>query len=160
MKCICRDAFSGCASIDSLVLPDSVSELGTYAFTNCVGLKEIKIGKGLSKLSRGVFRGCSRIHELVVPENILLIEEGAFCKCTNLERVYMETGIQRIKNHAFYGCHKLAEIHLPASILSLDKAVFADCPVVHIKVVPNSLADKYLQRYAIDLNKQVCIEYD
>ena len=160
LKCICRDAFSGCASIDSLVLPDSVSELGTYAFINCVGLKEIKIGKGLSKLSRGVFRGCSRIHELVVPENILLIEEDAFCKCTNLERVYMETGIQRIKNHAFYGCHKLAEIHLPASILSLDKAVFADCPVVHIKVVPDSLADKYLQRYAVDLNKQVCIEYD
>ena len=83
-----------------------------------------------------------------------------FRSCTNLERVYMETGIQRIKNHAFYGCHKLAEIHLPASILSLDKAVFADCPVVHIKVVPDSLADKYLQRYAVDLNKQVCIEYD
>ena len=160
LKCICRDAFSRCASIDSLVLPDSVSELGTYAFLYCVGLKEIKIGKGLSKLSRGVFRGCSRIHELVVPKNILLIEEDAFCKCTNLERVYMETGIQRIKNHAFYGCHKLAEIHLPASILSLDKAVFADCPVVHIKVVPDSLADKYLQRYAVDLNKQVCIEYD
>ena len=160
LKCICRDAFSRCASIDSLVLPDSVSELGTYAFLYCVGLKEIKIGKGLSKLSRGVFRGCSRIHELVVPENILLIEEDAFCKCTNLERVYMETGIQRIKNHAFYSCHKLAEIHLPASILSLDKAVFADCPVVHIKVVPDSLADKYLQRYAVDLNKQVCIEYD
>lgn len=160
LKCICRDAFSRCASIDSLVLPDSVSELGTYAFLYCVGLKEIKIGKGLSKLSRGVFRGCSKIHELVVPKNILLIEEDAFCKCTNLERVYMETGIQSIKNHAFYGCHNLAEIHLPASILSLDKAVFADCPVVHIKVVPDSLADKYLQRYAVDLNKQVCIEYD
>lgn len=160
LKYIYRDAFSGCSSIDSLVIPDSVSELGTYAFVNCVGLKEIKIGKGLSKLSRGVFRGCSRIHELVIPKNILLIEEDAFSKCRNLERVYMETGIQRIKNHAFYGCHKLAEIHLPESILSLDKAVFAACPVVHIKVVPDSLADKYLQRYAVDLNKQVCIEYD
>ena len=160
LKCICRDAFAGCASIDSLVIPDSVSELGTYAFANCAGLKEIKIGKGLLKLSRGVFRFCSGIHEFVVPENILLIEEDAFFKCKGLERVYMETGIQRIKNHAFYGCHKLAEIYLPASILSLDKAVFADCPVVHIKVVPDSLADKYLQRYAVDLNKQVCIEYD
>ena len=50
LKYIYRDAFSGCSSIDSLVIPDSVSELGTYAFVHCVGLKEIKIGKGLSKL--------------------------------------------------------------------------------------------------------------
>ena len=38
---ICDDAFMGCISLKSIVLPDSLTSIGYYAFSDCSSLQSI-----------------------------------------------------------------------------------------------------------------------
>lgn len=44
-------AFYGCSSLTKLELPDSLTHLSAQAFTGCTALKELHVGSGLSELS-------------------------------------------------------------------------------------------------------------
>jgi hypothetical protein len=44
-----------CKGIRELVLPDSVTEISSYAFRDCIGLRKIVLPKGLKTLRHEVF---------------------------------------------------------------------------------------------------------
>ena len=44
-----------CKGIRELVLPDSVTEISSYAFRDCTGLRKIALPKGLNTFRHGVF---------------------------------------------------------------------------------------------------------
>lgn len=53
---IAGKAFLG-TQIKSLVIPDTVKYIGTYAFANCRDITEITLGSGLEEISRFAFNG-------------------------------------------------------------------------------------------------------
>ena len=69
---ICENAFFFCV-IESLVLPQSLEELGDSAFFKCTSLLHVELPTGIRKLGKWVFHGCSRLKTLTIrhdPEEI------------------------------------------------------------------------------------------
>lgn len=50
--------FSGCTSLTSITIPDTVTLIGGYAFKGCSSLVEVTLGTGLATLNAEVFDNC------------------------------------------------------------------------------------------------------
>lgn len=63
-----------------ITLPNTVYEIGEYAFKNCAGLKSVEIPNSLELgiISEGMFYGCTSLETIKLPDNIQKIENLAF----------------------------------------------------------------------------------
>ena len=70
MTVIEGDAFKGCTGLTSIVIPDSVEEIGWNAFGGCTGLTSIVIGKMVKYFRGDAFAGCDNLQSIC-----LLVED-------------------------------------------------------------------------------------
>ena len=78
---IVDEAFSGCTSLSSITIPDSVTSVGTYSFFGCSSLTSIDFGKGLKTIGNAVFYYCSSLTYIVIPDSVEKIGPNAFYTC-------------------------------------------------------------------------------
>lgn len=50
-----RQAFEGCSKLTKLTIPDAVTTIGDYAFQKCTGLTEVTIGKKVASIGTYAF---------------------------------------------------------------------------------------------------------
>ena len=96
----------GSVSGDTFTVPDSVKEIGSYAFANVRGLKEVILGASVSKIGEGAFEGSS-------VQTVDLSRAGA---------------LTEISSRAFYGS-AIGGVSLPASVTKLGDYVFANSAI-------------------------------
>lgn len=71
-------AFAGCGDLETLILPKhGGSYVGSFAFLNCVSLRELEIPEGITEIREHVFAG-SGIAYLKMPSTIASVGLGAF----------------------------------------------------------------------------------
>lgn len=80
-----------------VVIPDTVTEIGDYAFVNN-----------------------SEITELEIPGSVKRIGSYAFANCVNLRSVKIENGVKELGNTCFVGLTALEELKLPGSVDVVD----------------------------------------
>ena len=56
-------AFSN-SNITSIIIPDSVTSIGSYAFYNCYSLTSITIPEGVTSIGNGAYSGCNALAEV------------------------------------------------------------------------------------------------
>ena len=61
------DAFSGCKGLTSIVIPDSVTSIGSDAFSGCKGLTSITIPDSVTSIGNSAFSGCSSLESITIP---------------------------------------------------------------------------------------------
>ena len=86
-----RQAFENCASIEEIVLPDSLSVLGYRAFGFCDKLKKVTLPSSLTSIPASAFAFCSALTDIVIPESVTVIGGGAFEGCSSLTAVQIES---------------------------------------------------------------------
>ena len=64
--------------VTSVVLPDTVREIGQYAFTNCSSLAEINLPEGLRSIGISAFSGCEALRSVRIPSTTSEIGFSAF----------------------------------------------------------------------------------
>ena len=82
------------------VIPNDVTEIGNYAFTNCTGLTTVNFPKGLKTIGRYAFCGCEGLTSLVIPDNVTIIGGSAFRECYGLRYLTLGSSVSRIDNGA------------------------------------------------------------
>lgn len=103
-------------SFDSIAIPSTVTEIGTYAFYLCKNLKYISLSKNLAKINGDTFQGCSSLQSIVLPSKVTSID-----------------------GQAFYGCSSLKELRIPPMVETIGNEAFKDCPIKDVYVyVANS----------------------
>ncbi len=110
-----HDAFSECASLTEVVIPDSVTRIDICAFSGCTGLTEVLIGSGVTRIGVGAFCGCTGLTEVVIPDSVATIGDGAFFGCAGLTEVVIPESVTRIVRGAFTYCTSLTNIAVAAA---------------------------------------------
>ncbi|MGX8712414.1 MAG: leucine-rich repeat protein [bacterium] len=75
--------------LTSVVIPNSVSCIGRYAFSGCTGLTSATIAEGVDTIGDYAFRYCSGLSSIVIPSSVTYLGSGAFDGCNNLDTVEM-----------------------------------------------------------------------
>lgn len=102
-------SFYGCSSLETLIIPDSISDDGILqsAFLNCSALNSINIPDAVTIIYEWTFSNCTSLNQLTLSENITSIKRGAFENCTSLEKINIYEKCTEIADNAFDGCDKL-----------------------------------------------------
>ena len=133
------DAFSGCKSLKSIVIPEGVASIGDDVFYGCESLKSIVIPEGVESIGYGAFYGCESLESIVIPEGVKSIGDGAFNFCESLESIVIPEGVESIGYGAFYGCESLESMVIPEGVESIGKSAFYGCKSLKSIVIPEGV---------------------
>ena len=144
-------AFSGCASLTEIKLPQGVREIGSNAFDNCSALKTITLPTELETL-RATFSGCSALTEiLVAPGNknfrsvdgVLFSVDGRRLIYYPLGKAATEyavpDGTESVASSAFRDCASLTAVSLPASVREMGGEAFFGCVALRSVALPDGV---------------------
>lgn len=150
-----RDSYAGnltiyeCAfeqsKINTLILPEGCSSIGTMAFSSCTNLTTLVLPNSLENLGYHAFNRCSGLTEVIIPKNVTNVEysnkeylgkSGPFAECTNLKsltinsketfkwegqslsslkEVILGENVELLSEHAFYGVTGIEDIYCYAT---------------------------------------------
>ena len=122
-----NSAFYGCTSLQSINIPESVTTIGNSAFACCESLTSIVIPEGVTSICDGAFYGCKNLRSIKIPESVTYIGVAAFYGCTNLQSINIPEGVTSIGDWAFKGCTSLTSINIPESVTTIGNHTFQHC---------------------------------
>lgn len=106
---------------DTRTVPDYVTSINDYAFSNCKFIKEIIIPDSVQRIGMGAFSNCEGMQTIKLPKNLKKVESYLFVGCTSLVSVEIPEGVTSMGGNVFEGCKALKEIHLPNSVTELNE---------------------------------------
>ena len=134
-------AFSGCRSLTDIVIPDSVTNIGDCAFWDCRSLTDIVIPNSVTSIGDNAFEYCFSLSNLVIPDGVTSIGKWAFEDCSSLSSVVIPDSVTSIGNHAFAYCESLTDIVIPDSVTSIGDNAFRHCSSLSSVVIPESVVN-------------------
>lgn len=103
----------------SLIICDSVTEIGENAFNGCSYINKLKLSTKLKTISNRAFYGCSGLSEnLVIPDSVESIGTEAFKECTGFNgTLTLGNGLKTIGAEAFAYCKRFqGGLTVPVSV--------------------------------------------
>ena len=121
-------AFECCPSLTAITIPDSVTSIGNFAFSFCDSLASVIIPNSVVNIGKGTFRCCESLTTINIPDSVTNIRWIAFNGCSSLSSITIPNGVTTIEENAFEYCESLTSITIPASVTNIDLCVFFNCP--------------------------------
>ena len=113
-----KKAFFG-ASLESVIIPNTVTTIGARAFASCWSLTSVTI-----------------------PSSVTTIHESAFYDCRELNRLTLNVGLTTIGDDAFASCWRLTSVTIPSTVDFMG-AVFRNCySLTSVTINSNAVASK------------------
>ena len=125
--------------VKALVIPNSVTSIGDYAFWYCSGLTDVTIPNSVTSIGNRAFQGCSGLTEVTIPNSVTSIGDYAFRTCSGLTQVTIGSSVTSIGKNAFDGCSGLTEVTIPNSVTSIGDYAFWYCSGLTEVTIPNSV---------------------
>jgi len=132
-------AFSGCSSLTSVNIPNSVIKINQDAFRNCTGLTSITIGNGVTSIGFQAFEGCSGLTSITIPESVTSIGGRAFAYCTGFNSFTIGSGVKKIGYYAFHGCTGLTSMTISESVTEIEHDAFIGCSSLTSIFIPKNV---------------------
>ena len=111
-----------------VVIPDVVTEIGNYVFTNLTTLVRVTITANVKAIGYYAFARCTGLEGIAIPGNVKTIGHNAFHGCTALESVTFGEGVESIGEDAFYNTPSLTSpvdgLYIPDSVTNIGFTAF------------------------------------
>lgn len=148
---VAENAFSGCTSMKTLRIPDSVKRVGKGALSGCTSLESIVLpfvgasADTTDESNRGMVylfahpSGSSwtkdyGLKQVTVTDVATYIPRGAFEGMTSLQYVNLGENITAIGASAFSSCSNLVSVTLPEKCVKIGSYAFENCKRTTITV--------------------------
>ena len=99
------------SGVDSIIIPIQVKTIGSLVFEYCTNLSYVEMGNQVKKINNGAFKNCSKLTSVNLPDSLTTIAEMAFY-ATGLESVAFPPRLVRVEEKAFGSCKNLTEVHV------------------------------------------------
>ncbi len=147
----------GCNSLETIVLPDNLREIGIDAFYG-TPFRTIVIPETVKYLpEEGLFYGCSRLEEVTLPSSVTEYSKDMFAGCTSLQSIKGVGKITKYCEGCFAGCDAKWVYLDPEA--EYEARVFAEMDVESItfpagfKTVPERLFEECEKLSSLDLGE-------
>ena len=141
----------GYGNITSVIIPDSVTRINSYAFRGFKNLTEINIPDSVISIGDLVFAGCTNLTVINIGKSLNSIGNGAFSGCTNLTAINVDIANTSYSSQdgVFYNKNKTTLIQypqgktgaftIPDSVTAIGNSAFADCTKLTGVTIPDSV---------------------
>jgi uncharacterized repeat protein (TIGR02543 family) len=122
-------AFMGATGLTSITIPNSVIAIGDSAFLNATNLTSVLFedGSSLSLIQPYTFAGTANLSSIEIPNSVTSIGENAFVNATALVSVTFSDGTPKlttIESSAFQGATNLVTFEIPNSVTQIGSYAF------------------------------------
>lgn len=125
--------------IKSVVIPDSVIEIGERAFYTCLQLEEVTMGNGVKKIGQEAFAGCFKMKTIHLSDSLQEIGLRAFNFCESLEALELPSSLRNIEMEAFGNCISLKSLNIPDGVQAIPPGTFDRCSSMEELYIPSSV---------------------
>lgn len=150
--CYAKHLYINGEKITKLNFPDSINEIGDYAFVGCEDIISITIPVFVKRIGKEAFKSCIKVTEINVESSNTdyIAEDGVLFNKDKTELICFpagKTGSYNIPNSvtniwakAFYNSG-LTSVIIPKSVKSIGNYAFAYCNNLKIVDIPNSVSN-------------------
>jgi hypothetical protein len=87
------------------------TKIGTEAFVEMYSLESIILPDTVTSIEYGAFSGCSSLKTLTIPEGVTSIDFGITIGCTSMETVYLPSSLEKINLSMLAGCPSNVKVY-------------------------------------------------
>ena len=107
---ITSNAFFKCSNLQSVTIPNSVTNIEKYAFKECSGLKSVNMSNSVTSIEYCTFLGCTNLTSITIPNSVTSIGDAAFHGCSSLTSITIPKSVTDIGFGILRDCSKLNSI--------------------------------------------------
>lgn len=137
---------------------NNVTHIGERAFSGCSSLKTIQLSNSLELIGDSAFGGCG-LDSISLPDSVISIGTGAF-RSSSLTNVVLGLNVTSVGESAFFGCYSLENVYCKATTPpSLGTDVFKTYNGTKPNCILYSLKAIYVPSESVDAYKSGWWEY-
>lgn len=131
--------FYHCCSIEELVLPKNIREVGIGAFWKCIKLQKLSIPDEVTRINSTAFGVCNALEQITLPRDLEYLGGYAFTYCANLKKVTIPEGVKVLNKRLFDGATSLTKVQLPSQMDSFEPEAFLGAEALQSVTIPNGI---------------------
>ena len=126
----------------SYIIPNSVTNIGDRAFSDCSSLISINIPNSVTNIGNSTFSCCKSLTNINIPNSVTNIGNSVFYDCSSLTNINIPDSVTNIGDSAFSWCESLTNINIPDSVTNIGKSAFWRC-----ENIPSKIKSDIIQRF-------------
>lgn len=121
-----RGVVEGASGLTSATVVEGIEVVGNRTFRKCSNLETVVFPNTLTEIGPAVFQSCSKLANVTIPAGVKTIGESAFAECTSLTSINIPNGVTRLEKDVLRNTG-LVSIEIPASVNYIGTYAFRDC---------------------------------
>jgi hypothetical protein len=123
------EAFNNCRSLTGFAIPNNVTSIGPYAFQHCLSLTTVTIPNSVTSIGVSAFQGCLSLTTVTIPNGITSLG-STFYQCTNLTSVTVGAGVTNITGQTFGLCSDLKSVYFMGNAPTINVGSELGAPAI------------------------------
>ena len=144
IKTIARKAFNYVTNLKSVKIPNSVTKIEEYAFSECKDLESVVMSISLETMETGAFKYSVKLKSINLPTTLKTIDVEIFMGCASMENIVIPNSVTDIKKQAFYDSG-VKYITLPKSLNSIYVTALRECLNLKCIYIPKGSMSHFKQ---------------